>query len=297
MALRILRSILFVDKSRVSTQPPPCLTRIIMYTETRISSRLEAATAFLLRLEQGNRNTTTEFANSQADIVQAQRGSLNMTPAYMIVARRPSNTEIVGDRHGPFGLGRRQIARHDASVPGRDMAGQVVRTPRTETPPRHTSIALVAPQLPIPASSPSPTSLSEAMGMAIEDISKKAGQDAEEKEGPSSPTVLLRRRETGALTLRCESNDVVLQHPRLLDKRSSRFDWIRSSPLRQQHRADRVRSRSPYWRASDLSVTRSKEGGDIGPLSFALAVPVAAAAAAENSASSASSSSSEPSDT
>ena len=278
-----------------------------MYTETRISSRLEAATALLLLLVQDNRNTITELTTSKAEIVQAEPATLKMTPAYKVVARRSSNTEIIGYRQGPLVPGRRQIARHDSSVPGGEIA-RVVRTPETRSPPRHASTFSVAPQLPILACSCSTsplnqTSLSEAMDKAFQDISKEAGQATQEedddvingrastlqpslvgiKKGLSSPTVPL-RNESRASTMRRESNNV-LQNSLPEEARHNRFVWTRFTPSRQQP-PDRVRRRSHYWRASDLSVTRSKRG-DISPPS-ALAVLVAAAAAAQNSASSSS---------
>ena len=143
MALRILRCILFLyDLGEHLT--PPYLARIRIYTETRTSSRLEAATALLLLLVQGNRNGRTELATSQAENFQAEPATLKVIPAYMVVGRRPSNTEIISYCHGPSAPERRQIARHNSLVSEGKIAG-ASRKPRTRFPRRHTSISLVAP--------------------------------------------------------------------------------------------------------------------------------------------------------
>ena len=260
-----------------------------MYTETGISSRREAGTAFLLPLVRGNRNTRTELVTSQAEIGQAK-------PATLIPAHVYYHSQSVP--------GTRQIARHDPPVPGGEIAA-VVRTPRIRSSPRHASNSAVAPQLPILAysSSTSPlnqTSLSKAMDEAFKDISsrditKEAGQAAQEdddfingrastsqppligiKREPSSPMVPS-RHESGASTMRRESNQA-FQSSLPQEARRNRFAWTRFTPSREQP-PDRVRRRSYYWRAPpDLGVTRS-EGEDIGP-SSPLAIPVAAAAAA-----------------
>lgn len=203
----------------------------MIYTVTRTSSRLEAAIALLLLLVQGNRNGRTELATSQAENVQAEPATLKVIPAYMIVGRRPSNTEIVGYCHGPLVSGRRQIARRNPSVSEGETAG-AVRTPRTRFPRRHASTSSVAPQLPClvcsdftsPLNQPS---LSEGMNKAFQNISKEAGQAAQEdddvfngrasasqpsligiEKGPTSPTVPLRHK-SRASTTRRESNTVL----------------------------------------------------------------------------------------
>lgn len=116
----------------------------MIYTETRTSSRLEVANALLLLLVQGNRIGRTELATSQAENVQAEPATLKVIPAYMVVGRRPSNTEIVSYCHGPLVPERRQIARHNSLVSEGKISG-AIRKPRNKFPRRHTSTSSVAP--------------------------------------------------------------------------------------------------------------------------------------------------------